>query len=210
MMIVLDVFVIILLFAIFGFVHSYFASLNFKEQLAHSIGEKIGLYRIFYNLLSTILLVAVLVVMPKPDLLIYDLQFPYDIIILILQYASLYGLIYTAFKINGKEFLGISQLKRYLKNDYDVKQLDEKLELRKTGIFGFVRHPIYLFSILFLGLRPYMELFYFVLFLCITTYFFIGAYYEEKKLIKIFGDEYLEYKKNVPGIFPIKFTNKKK
>ncbi len=210
MMIVLDIFIIVLLFAIFGFVHSFLASLKFKEQLALSIGEKIGLYRIFYNIFSIILLAAVMVVMPKPDLLIYDLQFPYDIIILILQYASLYGLIYTAFKINGKEFLGINQIKRYLTNNYDVKQLDEKMELRKTGIFGFVRHPIYLFSILFLGLRPYMELFYFVLFLCITVYFFVGAYYEEKKLVKIFGDEYLQYKKNVPGIFPFKFTNKKK
>ena len=115
----------------------------------------------------------------------------------------------SGFKINGKEFLGISQIKRYVQGNYNTKDLDEINELRTEGVFSFTRHPIYFFSILFLGLRPYMDLFYFVLFICLTVYFYIGAYFEEKKLIEIFGESYLEYQKKVPAIFPVKFSKYK-
>jgi protein-S-isoprenylcysteine O-methyltransferase Ste14 len=34
--------------------------------------------------------------------------------------------------------------------------------------------------------------------------------FEEKRLLKDFGDEYLAYKKNVSMIFPVKFRKKKR
>ncbi|MFH0734692.1 MAG: methyltransferase [bacterium] len=208
MMIFINILLIAGLFFVFAFSHTYLASLKFKEKLVLAIGPKIAFYRLFYNVISVIVFYAIYQIMPKPDVIIYDLQFPYDIVILVLQFSSLYGLVYTGFKINGKEFLGLSQIKRYLNNNYDVKQLDEKYELRTNGIFNYSRHPIYFFSILFLGLRPYMDLFYFIFFICITVYFFIGSFYEEKKLVQLFGKEYIEYQKKVPGIFPIKIFYK--
>lgn len=203
-MIVIDIILIVLLFSVFAIIHSVLASLWFKKKLVETIGNKIAFYRVFYVIISTILFVAVYYLMPKPDVIIYDLQYPFDLIILALQYLSLFGLIYTGFKINGKEFLGISQIKRFIDGKYNLKDFDEKDELRTTGIFSVSRHPIYLFSILFLGLRPYMDLFYFVLFICITLYFFIGAYFEEKKLVAKYGESYINYKKNVPAILPFR------
>jgi protein-S-isoprenylcysteine O-methyltransferase Ste14 len=203
-----DIVLIILLFSVFAISHSVLASLWFKNKLVDAIKEKIAFYRLFYNLISVIVFVAVYYLMPKPDVIIYDLQFPYDIIILVMQYLSLFGLVYVGFKIDGKEFLGISQIKRYINGTYKLSDLDEQIELRTDGIFAFSRHPIYLFSILFLGLRPYMDLFYFVLFICITVYFYVGAYFEEKKLTKIFGNNYVEYQNKVPAILPIKFKFK--
>ena len=208
MIIVIDVLLIVGLFLVFAYLHTYLASLKFKEKLVLAIGPKIAFYRLFYNVISIIVFYAIYQIMPKPDVIIYDLQFPFDIIILVLQFGSLYGLVYTGFKINGKEFLGLSQIKRYLNNNYDEKQLDEKNELRTEGIFNYSRHPIYFFSILFLGLRPYMDLFYFIFFICITAYFFIGSYYEERKLVQLFGKEYIEYQNKVPRIFPVKIFNK--
>ena len=70
------------------------------------------------------------------------------------------------------------------------------------------RHPIYLFSILFLGLRPTMDLFYFIFYLVIVLYFIIGSYFEEKKLVERFGQIYIDYQKEVPRIIPIKFRNR--
>ncbi|MFA7229193.1 MAG: isoprenylcysteine carboxylmethyltransferase family protein, partial [Melioribacteraceae bacterium] len=93
----------------------------------------------------------------------------------------------------------------YLKGTYNTGDLDEKLVLKIEGAFKFVRHPIYFFSILFLGLRPAMNLFYLVMFICIVLYFYVGSFYEERKLVKFFGDEYREYQKKVPRIFPVKF-----
>jgi len=50
--------------------------------------------------------------------------------------------------------------------------------------------------------RPTMDLFYFTFFLVMVAYFYIGAYYEEKKLVRIFGEIYIRYQKSVPQIFP--------
>jgi len=48
-------------------------------------------------------------------------------------------------------------------------------------------------------------LFYLTFFICIVAYFYIGSYYEEKKLVRLFGDVYENYRKEVPRIFPVKF-----
>ena len=87
---------------------------------------------------------------------------------------------------------------------YNVSDLDEKQTFKISGAFKFVRHPIYLFSILFLGFRPTMTVFYITMYLCIIAYCYIGSIYEERKLIEMFGDEYKEYQKRVPRIFPVK------
>ncbi len=105
-----------------------------------------------------------------------------------------------------REFLGLTQIKRFTEGTYIIGDLDEKLELRIEGAFKHSRHPIYLFSSLFLILRPTMDFFYLIFLINMLLYFYIGSYFEEKKLVTIFGDEYRQYQKNVPKIFPkIKF-----
>ena len=207
-MIFLDVFIIIFLFILFAVSHTFLASRKIKSRLAEKLGAKIAFYRLFYTLSSTLIFAAVYFIAPKPDVIVYDLQYPYDIITFALQVLSLVGLLWAAKPINMKEFVGISQIERYLNGNYNVDDLDEKQELKITGAFKYVRHPIYLFSILFLGLRPTMNLFYFVMFICLVIYFYIGSIYEEKKLVEMFGDEYIKYQNNVPRLIPIKFNRK--
>jgi protein-S-isoprenylcysteine O-methyltransferase Ste14 len=47
-----------------------------------------------------------------------------------------------------------------------------------------------------------MDLFYLTFFLIIVVYFYVGANFEEKKLVRVFGDIYKKYQKSVPQIFP--------
>ncbi len=141
---------------------------------------------------------------PKPDIIIYDLPGPFDIIILILQFLSLAGLLWSFKYFSGKEFLGIKQVERYLNNNYLIDELDEKLTLKISGPYKFSRHPVYLFSILFLLFRPIMDLFYVTVFICALAYFYVGSIYEERKLVENFGEIYREYQNQVPRIFPAK------
>lgn len=74
----------------------------------------------------------------------------------------------------------------------------------KTGIYGKIRHPIYLsFNIFSIGFNLIL-----LDWLLLILYIFggIGLYVlaidEEKLLIAIFGDEYLDYKKKVGRFFP--------
>jgi protein-S-isoprenylcysteine O-methyltransferase Ste14 len=114
---------------------------------------------------------------------------------------AFYRLFYNV-SSNVKEFLGISQIKRYLKNSYNIEELDEHSTMVIKGPFKYTRHPIYFFSICFLTLRPVMDLFYLILLLCIIIYFYIGSIYEEKKLIEKFNGKYEDYQKRVPRMVP--------
>ena len=202
---IIDIVIIIFLFALFGVSHTILASSSIKKRIIENAGNKIAFYRLFYNIISVIIFLAIYEIAHKPGLIIYDLSYPYDLLSVALQVVFLGLLIWTIRYIDGKEFLGISQIVRYYKGTYDTKELDEKQSLVIKGPFKFVRHPIYLFSFLFLLVRPTMDLFYLISLICILAYFIIGSYYEEKKLIERFGDDYIEYQNKVPRIFPIKF-----
>ena len=208
MSLLLDVSVILILFSLFAISHSILASSKIKRNLVESIGEKIAFYRLFYNLSSLLIFLFIYELSPKPDFLIYDLKFPFDIIIFVLQIIAAIGFLWAVSLINLREFLGISQIQRYLKHEYKIAELDEHMELVFKGPFKYSRHPVYLFSILFLGLRPTMDLFYFIFYLVIVLYFIIGSYFEERKLVERFGQIYIDYQKEVPRIIPIKFRNR--
>jgi protein-S-isoprenylcysteine O-methyltransferase Ste14 len=208
-MIFINVLLIIIFFALFAFSHTWLASNKLKLKLAESIGEKIAFYRLFYNLSSLLFFGFFYILSPKPDIIIYDLQFPYDIITFALQVLSLAGFYWASRSINLNEFLGIAQINRFINKEYNPSDLDEKQEFNNTGAFKFVRHPIYLFSILFLGLRPTMTLFYLIMFLCIVAYFYVGSIFEERKLVERFGEKYLEYQKIIPRIFPVNIFKKR-
>lgn len=207
-MIVVDVFITVLLFLLFAFSHTWLASLKIKKNFAERMGSKIAFYRLFYNLSSLLLFAFFYFVSPKPDIIVYDLHYPFDIITFALQFLSFIGLMWAVKGTDLKEFIGYAQVQRYLNGNYAINDLDEKQIFRKEGAFKLVRHPIYLFSILFLGLRPTMDLFYLVMFICITIYFYVGSIYEEKKLIEIFGDDYKKYQQSVPRLVPFVRFNK--
>jgi len=200
-----DVFLIIILFALFGFIHSFLASNKVKQILVERYGNLIAFYRLFYVLSSLVLLYLIYQSFPKPRLIIYDMPQPFDLIILAPQLLSLVGFIWTFRYFSTQEFLGTRQVSRWFNNNYNIKDLDEKLTLKIEGPYKFCRHPLYLFSILFLCFRPEMDLFYLTALICIIAYSYIGSIFEEKKLVECFGNEYLDYQKAVPRIFPVKF-----
>ena len=198
---IIDVLIIFILFASYAAVHTILASHRVKEEIKKSFGDLIAFYRLGYNLFAIVSLYFIYELSPKPNLIIYDLPKPYDILILIPQFAALIGLFWSFKYICIKEFLGISQIERYVQKKY-YSDLDEDLTLTIDGPFKYSRHPIYFFSIMFLLFRPTMDLFYLTFFLIIVVYFYVGANFEEKKLVRVFGDIYKKYQKSVPQIFP--------
>ncbi len=204
--VIIDVFLIIFLFGLFGVVHSILASTKIKKILISKLGNLIAFYRLTYVLVSFITLFLIYDLTPKPNIIIYDLPPPFDFIILLPQFLGLIGILWTLRYFNLKEFLGIDQIFRWHKNNYNVSDLDEKLTLRIGGPYKLVRHPVYFFTIIILAFRSQMDLFYLTVFICICAYFYIGSFYEERKMIEKFGDQYLNYQNKVPRMFPINFS----
>jgi protein-S-isoprenylcysteine O-methyltransferase Ste14 len=123
-------------------------------------------------------------------------------LILFPQFIGIAGLVWTLFHIDGKEFMGISQVMRLRNNSYDYSTLDEESHLRISGPYKISRHPIYFFSIIFLLFRPYMTLFYAISIFCFIVYFYIGSIFEERKLVARFGNSYIKYQNEVGRIIP--------
>jgi protein-S-isoprenylcysteine O-methyltransferase Ste14 len=205
MSLVFDLALIVILFFLFASSHSILAAFDVKKRLTEKIGTKIAFYRMFYNISSLIIFISVYYLSPKPNVVIYDLQFPYDMIIFTIQVFGIIGLIWSVLQINGKEFLGLTQIKRYFEGNYRLDDLDEYHELVVKGPFKYSRHPIYFFTIIVLGFRPTMDLFYLVFFLCMLAYFYVGSIYEERSLEKRYGNKYLQYKAKVPRLIPNPF-----
>ena len=161
MIIIADVLIIFLLFfGLFGISHTLFASDKIKKRIIEKAGTKIAFYRLFFNLISVLIFITIYEISPKPKSIIYDLKYPFDIIIFISQIFAGIGLLWSSYYVDWKEFIGVSQIIRYLKGTYNIEEMDERSTLIIKGPFKFIRHPVYFFSILFLGLRPTMNLFY--------------------------------------------------
>jgi protein-S-isoprenylcysteine O-methyltransferase Ste14 len=199
-----DVVTLILLFALYGFIHSILASQRVKLFIKKTFGKLIAFYRLLFNVLGVFGLYLIWDLAPHPQLQIYKLPPPFDYLVLIPQLISLIGMFWCFKYVCFKEFIGLNQIDRYLKNEYSDNELDENYTLRIEGPYKYSRHPIYFFSIIFLLFRAEMDLFYLTMFISFTAYFYIGSYYEEKKMVSLFGEEYTDYQKKVPKIFPIK------
>lgn len=201
---VIDVIVLVLLFSIYGFIHSILASQRVKFLFKKTFGKLIAFYRLIFNVFAVVGLYLIWDLAPHPSLQIYKLPQPYDYIVLIPQFISLIGIVWCFKYVCFKEFLGLTQIDRYLKNEYSDDELDENYTLRIEGPYKYSRHPIYFFSIIFLLFRAEMDLFYLTMFISFTAYFYFGSYYEERKMVRLFGDDYRNYQKKTPRIFPIK------
>lgn len=82
----------------------------------------------------------------------------------------------------------------------------EKGELVRTGFYKYMRHPMYTFAIFMLVFSPIMTANLLYSLLIFGIYFWVGSLFEEKNLIKRFGDEYRIYQREVPKFIPRFFT----
>lgn len=192
------------LVSIFCVFHSLLASNKLKKAFQNRFGELVAFYRAGYNILSVLSLIILYKMLPEIDFTIYDIPNPYDLIILFFQFLSLPGFIWSARYFSSGEFIGWSQIKRFRAGNYNQNDLDESSNLRIEGPYKYSRHPVYLFSIMFLVLRPVITLTYLIIVVIFVAYFYIGSTFEEKRLIEKFGTAYINYQKSVPKIIPIK------
>jgi protein-S-isoprenylcysteine O-methyltransferase Ste14 len=95
-------------------------------------------------------------------------------------------------------FLGLAQI--------IARRPKDSNGLSVSGFYGWVRHPLYFFSLLFLWLTPVMTTNLLAAYLLFTLYFYLGSFLEERRLLAEFGSAYREYQQRVPRLLPIPFS----
>ncbi|MBN1133267.1 MAG: isoprenylcysteine carboxylmethyltransferase family protein [Bacteroidales bacterium] len=77
-------------------------------------------------------------------------------------------------------------------------------EVIRNGVFGIVRHPLYLGVILFYLAAVILSLsiISFALWILIVVFYYLISNYEEKLLNEAFGEKYRDYKESTGMFFP--------
>lgn len=191
-----SVLLILLITGIYGLLHSLLASLKAKEMASVLLGQYFKWYRLFYNIFAVISLLPVLALaVILPDRPIYVIPFPWNVPILILQLAGLVFATAAVFQTGLGHLAGLSQL---------MSQGEDSGtgSLVTSGLYRYVRHPIYSGSILFLWASPQITWNSLALRMAFTLYFIIGGMVEEKKLVAEFGEAYRAYRLRTPMLIP--------
>jgi protein-S-isoprenylcysteine O-methyltransferase Ste14 len=71
-----------------------------------------------------------------------------------------------------------------------------------SGLYRWVRHPLYTLGLAFLWLTPVMTTSLLAFNVGMSVYAVIGSIFEERRLLAEFGTAYLEYRRRVPRLLP--------
>ncbi len=183
--------ILILTWSFYLGLHSLFASNGVKNLFEKYFSLKGSMYRLIYSIASVFGFLGLIYLMAVLE---STLLFESRASKALGMFVAIIGVVTISMSfrvLSGMEFLGLKKQKT-------------ELTLVTTGMHSKVRHPIYTGTILILiGMFLYHPTdIALVTDLIIFIYLPLGIYFEESKLIKTFGDEYLAYKKRVPSIIP--------
>jgi protein-S-isoprenylcysteine O-methyltransferase Ste14 len=177
---------------LFGAAHSLFAANRTKLAFSRVAGREPRPYRLFYNLASLVMFGWVMASYRSSPLL-YTAPGIWKWLLYVAQLVIAVAIFCCVRQTGAGDFLGISQLR---------SAVIHPRRLVTSGWYARVRHPLYLYSTLFLVLNPVMTAQWFLLTVFSVTYFIVGGMVEERRLLKEFGDEYREYRQRVPFMIP--------
>jgi len=185
--------IVILASSLFGLQHSGLSALRVKDSIIDRWG-KIGYSRVF-NATSLLTLGIAFISMNFWDWAYFITQ-PALIQPVLFIVGTVAGLVGVVIATMASRVISVSTVA-------DMRT-DRKAELVTDGIYARVRHPLYLATVLVFSalalIYPFSSVIVFSL--CMSAYTMIGAFFEERKLVKHYGDEYVEYKKTAGFILP--------
>lgn len=201
-------------FGVFGLLHSIGAREPFKNALARWTSPFFieHFWRLLYCTLSYAALyygIAALHWARHPENDVWLIVYPDWLwqVMTVLHLGSV-ALMYVAFlQSDYLEFLGLKQAWKGLFALLGRATRQPNLELFGThrlvtnGVYAWVRHPLMVGGLLFLMTSgsSLNNLMYTVMY---ATYMVIGGYYEERRLLRIFGQDYARYRARVGAFVP--------
>ena len=205
----------IIAFAVFGLLHSIGAQEPFKYALARWTSAFFvdHYWRLVYCGLSYWALyygIATLHWARNTEYDIWLIAYPDWLwqIIVVLHLGSIAFLYAALLQSDFLEFLGLKQAYRGILRLIGKVPPESGINLFGThrlevrGVYGWVRHPMMVAGLLFL-LTSGPSLNNIIYTTMYTTYMLIGGYYEERRMIKIFEDDYRHYQRRVGAFFPL-------
>lgn len=202
-----------LIFLTFALIHSITVASWFKDLCRHAFGEIFMRvwYRFLYTTVSGItVFIAVYLTSQVPDRVLWQGPLWFRLVMHAIQLAGfVFGA--QAFQYQDKwEFMGFRQVWRYVTKGEiagNSEGLTER-ELVTTGVYGIVRHPLYVAGFVIFTFSPHITVNGLTITVLADLYFLFGMFIEERRFVKTFGDQYREYMKKVPRMIPRIFSRR--
>lgn len=178
--------------------HSALASRSIKMWARTRFGPNAdSWYRLVFNFVGLVTLLPLgWLLHVLPDRVLYVLPSPWRYVALAAQMATLLAFAFGLRATDVWFFLGLRQLFAVP----DHKQCQPSLTT--AGMYRWVRHPLYLLSMILMWLTPVMTTNLAAVFFVMTLYMVVGTFFEERRLVDDFGEAYVAYQAQVPRLLP--------
>lgn len=183
------------LIAIFGFFHSLLAREKVKSLLYRFLPRAAELST--YVVQSSLCLGLAMWLWQPLDVTIWKIEgaaqmLPYA------AFASGVGLVlWSTLLIDHFELFGLRQIWTHLRG----KSMPAP-EFKTPALYRIVRHPMQLGIIVLLFATPHLTLGHLIFAGSMTAYVVVGLHFEERALVRLFGDRYRAYQRSVPMLMP--------
>ena len=176
--------------------HSLLASLTVKDWTRRVFGSSAERwYRLVYNMIAVVTILPLFSMLHVlPDHALYVVPSPWRWLMVAGQVLALAGVGTTLLQTNLWHFWGLVQLLS--------DRPHESGSLVARGFYGWVRHPLYFFSLAFLWLTPAVSANLLTTYSLFSLYFYVGSIWEERRLVFEFGQAYQAYQHEVPRLIP--------
>ncbi|MCS3800549.1 methyltransferase family protein [Niastella sp. OAS944] len=193
-MYILNHIILVVLWLLFGVLHSVLAAEWFKRLMQRRLGSRYKYYPFTYSVFAALTLSGILIF--QLNIQSHLLYVAPRWVNILLWLPVLAGLLIMAVVIK-KYFFSLSGISVFYKHQPPVV-------LEQGGLNRYVRHPLYFGTLLFVWALFFVFPYVSNLLACImiTLYTITGAILEEKKLVKQFGEQYILYKRQVPMLIP--------
>ncbi len=184
------------LILLFGLMHSGMARASYKKWITKIIPSY--LERSTFILVTGIVLIFICWAWRPMPILIYD--FSDSFIKWILWAINFIGVGIVLSSVLYNDALDIGGWQQIF-NHWKGK-VGARSNLKTPGLYQLVRHPLYLgFFILFWSSAS-LSFGHLIFSLGMTVYIYIGIYFEEKDLVRTYGNDYISYSKETPELLP--------